>query len=104
MTETTEPQTPTIVDKPKRLRKQTVAIVAGALVVVAALGWGAFATWQKSVDENARISALDSGRNSPLILRRTTSRTSIRIFPWSVTILSANSPVSTPRWQPTCRT
>ncbi|MCY4669249.1 MAG: hypothetical protein OXC29_14860, partial [Rhodococcus sp.] len=62
MTETTEPQTPTIVDKPKRLRKQTVAIVAGALVVVAALGWGAFATWQKSVDENARISALDSGR------------------------------------------
>ncbi len=30
MTETTEPQTPTIVDKPKRLRKQTVAIVAGA--------------------------------------------------------------------------
>ena len=62
MTETTEPQTPTIVDKPKRLRKQTVAIVAGALVVVAALGWGAFATWQKSVDENARTSALDSGR------------------------------------------
>ncbi len=31
--------------------------------MVAALGWGgAFATWQKSVDENARISALDSGR------------------------------------------
>ncbi|MFD9681847.1 hypothetical protein ACFWAD_18355 [Rhodococcus sp. NPDC059969] len=67
MTETAEPQTPepptpAIVDKPKRLRKQTVVIIAGVLVVVAALGWGAFATWQKSVDDDARTSALESGR------------------------------------------
>ncbi|ERB55050.1 hypothetical protein N806_28420 [Rhodococcus sp. P27] len=59
---TPESPTPTIVEKPKRLRKQTLLIVAGVLVVVAALGWGAFATWQKSADEDARTSALDSGR------------------------------------------
>ncbi|AKD95947.1 hypothetical protein XU06_03485 [Rhodococcus erythropolis] len=60
--QTPESPTPTIAEKPKRLRKQTLLIVAGVLVVVAALGWGAFATWQKSADEDARTSALDSGR------------------------------------------
>lgn len=60
--EISESPTPTVVEKPTRLRKQTLLIVAGALVVVAALGWGAFATWQRSIDEDARTSALYSGR------------------------------------------
>ncbi|MDI9903371.1 hypothetical protein QM716_26275 [Rhodococcus sp. IEGM 1409] len=60
--QTPQPQTPTIVDKPTRLRKQSMLIAAGVLVVVAALGWGTFATWQKSVDDDARTSALESGR------------------------------------------
>ncbi|WP_424805119.1 hypothetical protein [Rhodococcus sp. 27YEA15] len=37
-------------------------LLAGILVVLAALGWGGYTTWQSSLDDDARTSALDSGK------------------------------------------
>lgn len=46
----------------RRFGRNTLLAVVGALVVVSALGWGGYTTWQHSLDDEARTTALERGR------------------------------------------
>ncbi|MGC0362168.1 Mce-associated membrane protein [Rhodococcus sp. 27YEA15] len=63
-TSTVEPSSSSNDSTPTRRRVSTrfLPLLAGILVVLAALGWGGYTTWQSSLDDDARTSALDSGK------------------------------------------
>ncbi|OYD67911.1 hypothetical protein [Rhodococcus sp. OK302] len=57
-----ESQAPAPTVPKRRFGRNTLLAVVGALVVVSALGWGGYTTWQHSLDDEARTTALERGR------------------------------------------